>query len=99
MSNRSGHYSEYPQHHPHDHGRAFPRRPTANQAVAAAASQTQAASPSHTQEGYTLGPAGKQVPVRPGVFWIVVGSVTLLAMWSPPTATYFAFRDHLLTRL
>ena len=99
MSNRSGHYSEYPQHHPHDHGRAFPRRPAASQAVAAAASQTQAASPSHTQEGYTLVHAGKQVRVGPVVFWIVVGSVTLLGMWSAATATYFAFRDDVLTRL
>ena len=27
MSYRSGQYSEYPQHHPHDHGRASARRP------------------------------------------------------------------------
>ena len=33
------------------------------------------------------------------VFWIVVGTVTLLGMWSAATATYFAFRDDVLTRL
>ncbi len=92
MSNRSGHYSEYPQHHPHDHGRAFPRRPAASQAAAAVA-------PSLTQEGYTLVHAGKQVRFGPVAFWIVVGTVTLLGMWSAATATYFAFRDDVLTRL
>jgi murein DD-endopeptidase MepM/ murein hydrolase activator NlpD len=32
-------------------------------------------------------------------FWIVVGTVTALGMWSAATATYFAFRDDVLTRL
>ena len=43
--------------------------------------------------------AGKQVRFGPVVFWIVVGTVTLLGMWSAATATYFAFRDDVLTRL
>jgi murein DD-endopeptidase MepM/ murein hydrolase activator NlpD len=92
MSNRSGHYSEYAQHHPHDHGRTFPRRPAAGHAVAVAA-------PPPTEQGYTLVHAGKQVRFGPVVFWIVVGTVTLLGMWSAATATYFAFRDDVLTRL
>jgi murein DD-endopeptidase MepM/ murein hydrolase activator NlpD len=33
------------------------------------------------------------------VFWIVVGTVVLLGLWSAATATYFAFRDDVLTRL
>ena len=33
------------------------------------------------------------------MFWIVVGTVTVLGMWSAATATYFAFRDDVLTRL
>ncbi len=74
----SGHYSEYPKHHPHDHGRAAAR---------------------HGQEGYTLVHAGKQVRFGPVAFWIVVGTVTVLGMWSAATATYFAFRDDVLTRL
>jgi murein DD-endopeptidase MepM/ murein hydrolase activator NlpD len=32
-------------------------------------------------------------------FWIVVGTVTALGVWSAATATYFAFRDDVLTRL
>jgi murein DD-endopeptidase MepM/ murein hydrolase activator NlpD len=51
------------------------------------------------KNGYTLIHAGKQVRFGPVVFWIVVGTVTLLGMWSAATATYFAFRDDVLTRL
>jgi murein DD-endopeptidase MepM/ murein hydrolase activator NlpD len=89
MSYRSGHYSEYPQHHSHDHGRSPPRRPAPNHASATA----------HGQDGYTLVHAGKQVRFGPVAFWIVIGTVTVLGMWSAATATYFAFRDDVLTRL
>src|SRR5690349_17020240 len=94
MSNRSGQYSEYPQHHPHDHGRPFNRRAHTQpaQAVIEAASV-------RSQSGYTIMHAGKQVRFGPVAFWIVVGTVTLLGMWSAATATYFAFRDDVLTRL
>src|SRR6202521_2971432 len=92
MSYRSGHYSEYPQHHPHDHGRAPPRRQAASHVSAPAPAN-------HAQEGYTLVHAGKQVRFGPIAFWIVVGTVTVLGMWSAATATYFAFRDDVLTRL
>src|SRR5256885_10003592 len=89
MSYRSGHYSEYPQHHPHDHGRASVRRPSPNHA-----------SPTpRAQAGYTLVHRGKQFRFGPVVFWIVVGTVVVLGMWSAATATYFAFRDDVLTRL
>src|SRR3954447_20237528 len=89
MSYRSGHYSKYPQHHPHDHGRASVRRPSPNHA-----------SPRpRAQAGYTLVHAGKHVRFGPVVFWIVVGTVVVLGMWSAATATYFAFRDDVLTRL
>lgn len=91
MSHRSGHYSEYPQHHSHDHGRPLSaRRAAATPAVAPAAA---------AQDGYTLVHAGKQVRFGPVAFWIVVGTVTVLGMWSAATATYFAFRDDVLTRL
>jgi murein DD-endopeptidase MepM/ murein hydrolase activator NlpD len=90
MSHRSGQYSEYPQHHPHDHGRPLRRR---------AASQPQALAATLAQSGYTIIHAGRQVRFGPVAFWIVVGTVTLLGMWSAATATYFAFRDDVLTRL
>ena len=88
MSYRSGHhYSDH--HHPHDHGRTPPRRP-ANHAAKAVAIDG---------DGYTIVHAGKQVRLGPVVFWIVVGTIVLLGMWSAATATYFAFRDDVLTRL
>jgi murein DD-endopeptidase MepM/ murein hydrolase activator NlpD len=89
MSNRSGHHFEYQQHHhhPHDHGRTPARRPATPAAATAA------------QDGYTIVHAGKQVRFGPVVFWIAIGTVTVLGMWSAATATYFAFRDDVLTRL
>jgi murein DD-endopeptidase MepM/ murein hydrolase activator NlpD len=87
MSYRSGPYSEYPQHHSHDHGRSSARRPATSHASA------------NEQAGYTLVHAGKQVRFGPVAFWIVIGTVTVLGMWSAATATYFAFRDDVLTRL
>jgi murein DD-endopeptidase MepM/ murein hydrolase activator NlpD len=91
MSKSSAQYSQYPQHHAHDHGRAFQRRP----AVAAAVTIPLPA----TDDAYTIVHAGKQVRFGPVVFWIVVGTVVLLGLWSAATATYFAFRDDVLTRL
>ncbi|AWM01066.2 M23 family metallopeptidase [Bradyrhizobium amphicarpaeae] len=91
MSKSSAQYSQYAQHHPHDHGRAFQRRP----AIAAAAAIPLPA----TDDAYTIVHAGKQVRFGPVVFWIVVGTVVLLGLWSAATATYFAFRDDVLTRL
>src|SRR5436309_1127639 len=85
MSYRSGHHSEYSQHHyPQDHARSAPRRP---------------AHASASRDGYTIMHAGKQVRFGPVVFWIAVGTITVLGMWSAATATYFAFRDDVLTRL
>lgn len=49
--------------------------------------------------GYAIVHAGRQVRIGPVLFWIVVGSVMLLALWTVATATYFAFRDDVLTRL
>jgi len=91
MSYRSGHHSEYQQHHhPQDHGRVSPRRAVAHAASAASVQE---------RNGYAIVHAGKQVRFGPVVFWIVVGTVTVLGMWSAATATYFAFRDDVLTRL
>ncbi|WP_199762835.1 M23 family metallopeptidase [Bradyrhizobium guangdongense] len=92
MSKSSAQYSHYSQHHPHDHGRAFQRRPAAP--AAATAIPLPAA-----DDAYTIVHAGKQVRFGPVVFWIVVGTVVLLGLWSAATATYFAFRDDVLTRL
>src|SRR4029077_20878896 len=52
-----------------------------------------------TKSDWTLGHGGRQVRVRPVSFWIIVGSLVIMAGWSAVTATYFAFRDDVLTRL
>ncbi len=91
MSYRSSQYAEYPQqHHTHDHGRHHSRRPI----PALLPSEMK-----ESQRGYTIAHAGRQVRFGPVVFWIAVGTVTLLGVWSAATATYFAFRDDVLTRL
>ena len=43
--------------------------------------------------------AGRQVRIGPVVFWIIVGTIVIMATWSAATATYFTFRDDVLTRL
>lgn len=48
---------------------------------------------------FTLVHAGRQLRLRPIVFWVVVGTVVIMASWSLATATYFAFREDVLTRL
>src|SRR3954469_24046528 len=49
--------------------------------------------------GYTLAHAGRQLRVGPIAFWVVVGTLVVMAVWSITTATYFAFREDVLTRL
>ena len=85
MSYRSSHQSEYRL--PQDPGRQVARQPVNPHAA------------KREENGYTLVHAGKQVRFGPVAFWIVVGTVTTLGMWSAATATYFAFRDDVLTRL
>jgi murein DD-endopeptidase MepM/ murein hydrolase activator NlpD len=89
MSYRTSQYSEYPQHHAHDHGKPRPMRP----------GPVHVPPPKVAQTDYTITHAGKQVRVGPVLFWIAVGTVVALGVWSAATATYFAFRDDVLTRL
>ena len=48
---------------------------------------------------YTLAHAGRQVRLGPIAFWVTVGSLVIMAAWTVVTATYFAFRDDVLTSL
>jgi murein DD-endopeptidase MepM/ murein hydrolase activator NlpD len=48
---------------------------------------------------YTIAHAGRQVRFGPVVFWIVVGTVVIMAGWSITTATYFAFHDDVIKGL
>src|SRR6266508_2862918 len=49
--------------------------------------------------GYALVHAGRQVRLGPLAFWLVVGTLVVMALWTITTATYFAFREDVLTRL
>lgn len=50
-------------------------------------------------QGYALTCAGHQLRLGPIAFWVVVGTLVIMAVWTITTATYFAFRDDVLTRL
>lgn len=52
-----------------------------------------------SHDGYTLTHAGHQIRIGPVAFWIVVGALVIMAVWSIATGTYFTFRDNVLTRL
>ncbi|KQW23179.1 hypothetical protein ASC80_07745 [Afipia sp. Root123D2] len=94
MSYRSGQYPQHSQRHTHDHARPAQRRPAQAHVH-----------PRPRQEGnsdgndYALVHHGRQIRVGPVVFWIVAGSIIIMGAWSAATATYFAFRDDVLTRL
>src|SRR5580704_13714920 len=50
-------------------------------------------------DDYMLAHAGRQVRLGPVAFWIVVGTLVVMGLWSIGNATYFAFHDDVLTRL
>jgi murein DD-endopeptidase MepM/ murein hydrolase activator NlpD len=55
--------------------------------------------PPSSAADYTLAHAGRQVRLGPIAFWVTVGSLVIMAAWTMLTATYFAFRDDVLTSL
>jgi murein DD-endopeptidase MepM/ murein hydrolase activator NlpD len=48
---------------------------------------------------FTLAHAGRQLRLGPIAFWVTAGTLVIMAVWTVTTATYFAFRDDVLTRL
>ncbi len=48
---------------------------------------------------YALVHGGRQVRIGPVAFWIVVGTLVVMAVWSLATGSYFAFSNNVLTRL
>jgi murein DD-endopeptidase MepM/ murein hydrolase activator NlpD len=64
--------------------------------------QSAAAVSRHVQrrhDGYTLEHDGRRVRIGPIAFWIVVGTLVIMGVWSIATGTYFAFRENVLTGL
>ena len=78
----------------------MPARPAA---IRTAAHQSAAAVSRHLHRGhdsgYTLVHGGRQVRIGPVAFWIVVGTLVIMGVWSIATGTYFAFSNDVLTRL
>ncbi len=78
------------QHHAETRGaRLRPRAP-------AASSHCEPQTGSAAGSGYTIAHRGRQIRFGPVAFWIVVGTVVVLAGWSVTTATYFAFSDDVI---
>jgi murein DD-endopeptidase MepM/ murein hydrolase activator NlpD len=78
--------------------------PTSDPSYPLPASRTQSAGHGshHGQrgrDGYTLAHAGRQVRIGPVAFWIAVGTLMVMAVWSIATGSYFAFKENVLTRL
>src|SRR5581483_10729650 len=48
---------------------------------------------------YTVAHGKRQIRLGPVSFWIVVGSLVIMGVWSLATGTYFAFHDDVLARL
>ena len=79
------------------HGRAAPARQQSTETVSRHLNRKHGSSAALAD--YTLVHAGRQVRVGPIAFWIVVGTLVIMGVWSISTATYFAFREDVLTRL
>ena len=80
--------------------------PKTNRPPAQAAHPQRAAQPAVAQQtrrkqagDYTLVHGRRQVRLGPVAFWVVVGSLVIMAGWSVLTGTYFAFHDDVLKRL
>ena len=84
-------------HSPYEYsGRAAqPRTPVRAQSAATVSQHLHRARGSD----YTLVHGGRQVRIGPVAFWIVVGTLVVMGVWSIATGTYFAFSNDVLTRL
>src|SRR5215470_18170033 len=74
-------------------------RPVSSPPRNAAAARVDHAAAARAWAGYTLTHAGRQVRLGPVAFWVVVGTLVIMGVWTITTATYFAFREDVLTRL
>jgi len=91
-------YSSHSVHHPHatHHSRQVHGQ-THGRSAAAVSGHVNRSHASNTD--YTFTHRGRQVRLGPVAFWIVVGTLVVMAVWSIATGTYFAFREDVLTRL
>lgn len=88
-----------PYHH-HHAAHALAQHGGAPYAAAAPrAPQTAGRARPRASHDYTLTHGGRQVRIGPVAFWIVVGTLVVMAVWSIATGSYFAFKEDVLTRL
>ncbi len=78
--------------------------PSADHASRPAPARSRAAAaashhPHRAKGGYMLVHGRRQVRIGPVAFWIVVGTLVIMGLWSIATGTYFAFRENVLSRL
>ncbi len=85
--------------HPHcAHAGYPPVHPRRTQSAASVSRHLHRAQ-GQAQRDYTLVHGGRQVRIGPVAFWIVVGTLVIMGVWSIATGTYFAFSNDVLTRL
>ncbi len=83
-----------------DAGRMMPSEaPRVAPPQAASRPAGKAVSGGKSRTDYTIAHAGHQFRLGPVSFWIGVGSLVIMAVWSLATGTYFAFHDDVLSRL
>lgn len=90
-------YSSY-SHYEHSAGAAA-SRPQSAATVSRHLHRNHATQAKPHRDDYTLVHHGRQVRIGPVAFWIVVGTLVIMGVWSIATGTYFAFREDVLTRL
>lgn len=93
MSQVASHQVAYSQYDNSGHSRS----PSA-ESVSRHLHRAHATNKAHAHD-YTLQHHGRQVRIGPVAFWIVVGTLVIMGVWSIATGTYFAFRDDVLTGL
>src|SRR5580704_4173571 len=89
--NSAQHSAHHPGQHPTQHVAHYPaqqRREPRSRGINEPAGRA-----------YTIAHAGRQVRFGPVAFWIVVGTVMIMAGWSITAATYLTFRDDVLRTL
>ena len=99
MSQRTSRSQQTARIHTYEYsGRARTPRPVEG-GPRSTESREHASGASRKGAAYTLAHAGRQVRFGPVAFWIAVGTVVIMAVWSITSATYLAFRDDVLRTL
>jgi murein DD-endopeptidase MepM/ murein hydrolase activator NlpD len=79
--------------------RSLPYQHQGSHHVHATVGRTHRGMRGHGPAGYTLSHGARQLRLGPLAFWLVLGTLAIMAAWTVATATYFAFREDVLTRL